>query len=270
LSRPNDAAGGTRSPFMESLGEMRDKGIRKVKAVVCDFDGTFSTLRCGWEAVMKRMMTKYLSDEAWIDDFIGETTGVQTILQMKVFLEELKRRSRGDRPTGATAADAQKRVTSDDPWFYKNEYNDMLMESVAVKRDDVLAGRTPASAYHVPGALLFLQALRTRGVKIYFASGTDEADVQAEAASLGFAGFADGIAGALPKSESCAKEAALKRLVEQAGVEPGELAVVGDGKVEIALGHALGARTIGVATNERTSRSSTPRRRRGSRLRGRT
>ena len=30
-----------------------------IKAVVCDFDGTFSTLRCGWEAVMKRMMMKY-------------------------------------------------------------------------------------------------------------------------------------------------------------------------------------------------------------------
>ena len=69
-------------------------------------------------------------------------------------------------------------------------------------------------------------------------------------AALGFAGFAEDIAGALPKSESCAKEAALKRLVEQAGVAPDELAVVGDGKVEIALGKALGARTLGVATNE--------------------
>ena len=34
---------------------------KHVKAVVCDFDGTFSTLRCGWEAVMKRMMlTKHV------------------------------------------------------------------------------------------------------------------------------------------------------------------------------------------------------------------
>ena len=99
---------------------------KAIKAVVCDFDGTFSTLRCGWEAVMKRMMMKYLPDEAWIDAFIGETTGVQTILQMKGFLEEMRRRDIA--------------VSSDDPWFYKNEYNDMLMESVAVKRDEVLAG----------------------------------------------------------------------------------------------------------------------------------
>ena len=231
---------------------------KAIKAVVCDFDGTFSTLRCGWEAVMKRMMLKYLPDEAWIDAFIGETTGVQTILQMKGFLEEVKRRG-GSQFTATAAgaincappvADAQERIPSDDPWFYKNEYNGMLMESVAVKRDEVLSGKVPAATYHVPGAILFLQALKTRGVKIYFASGTDEADVKAEAAALGFAGFADGIAGALPKSEACAKETALKRLVEQAGVAPDELAVVGDGKVEIALGKALGARTIGVATNE--------------------
>ena len=81
---------------------------KSVKAVVCDFDGTFSTLRCGWEAVMKRMMMKYLPDETWIYEFIGETTGVQTILQMKGFLEELKRR--GGSRSCATAADAQERV----------------------------------------------------------------------------------------------------------------------------------------------------------------
>ena len=250
---------------------------KPIKAVVCDFDGTFSTLRCGWEAVMKRMMLKYLPDEAWIDEFIGETTGVQTILQMKGFLEEVKRR--GGSQFTATASDISGAINcappvagvsgaincvppvvgvSDaincapphDPWFYKNEYNAMLMESVAVKRDEVVAGKVPAATYHVPGAILFLQALKTHGVKVYFASGTDEADVQAEAAALGFAGFAEDIAGALPQSESCAKEAALKRLVEQAGVAPDELAVIGDGKVEIALGKALGARTLSVATNE--------------------
>ena len=76
---------------------------KPIKAVVCDFDGTFSTLRCGWETVMKRMMLKYLPDEAWIDAFIGETTGVQTILQMRGFLEEMKRR-KGPQFT-ATASD---------------------------------------------------------------------------------------------------------------------------------------------------------------------
>ena len=66
---------------------------KAIKAIVCDFDGTFSTLRCGWEGVMKKMMLKYLpGEEKWIDEFIGETTGIQTILQMKGFVAELKRR----------------------------------------------------------------------------------------------------------------------------------------------------------------------------------
>lgn len=210
---------------------------KPVKAIVCDFDGTFSTLRCGWESVMKRMMLKYLPGEGeWIDAFIGETTGVQTILQMKGFVAELKAR--------------RIELPSNDPWCYKNEYNDMLMSSVAKKRQDVIDGAVPRTAYLVPGALHFLQNLKTHGVKIYFASGTDQADVQIEAAALGLDKYAEAIEGALPKSEKCAKEAALRRLVKKAGVKPAELAVVGDGKVEIALGKALGARTIGLATNE--------------------
>ena len=217
------------------------KGKRPIKAIVCDFDGTFSTLRCGWEGVMKKMMLKYLQDEKWIDDFIGETTGVQTILQMKGFVAELKRRR------VAARGDTRPPV---DPWFYKNEYNDMLMSSVAKKRQDVIDGKVPRETYLVPGSLHFLQNLKTHGVKIYFASGTDVADVRIEAAALGLDKYAEAIEGALPKCEKCAKEAALKRLVRKAGVKPNELAVIGDGKVEIALGKALKARTVGLATNE--------------------
>ena len=210
---------------------------RKVKAVVCDFDGTFSTLRCGWEGVMRTMMLRYMpGDPEWIDDFIGETTGIQTILQMKGFVAELKKRGI--------------RRPSDDPWFYKREYNDMLMESVARKRQEVIDGKVPRSAYLVPGAIHFLDSLSSRGVKVFFASGTDQADVKIEAAALGLDKYAEAIDGALPRSEKCAKEAALRRLVKKSGVKPGELAVIGDGKVEIMLGRALKARTIGLATNE--------------------
>ena len=185
---------------------------KPIKAIVCDFDGTFSTLRCGWESVMKRMMMKYLpGEDKWIDAFIGETTGVQTILQMKGFVAELKAR--------------RVKCPSKDPWYYKNEYNDMLMSSVAKKRQDVIDGKVPRTAYLVPGALHFLQSLKTHGVKIYFASGTDQADVEMEAAALGLDKYAEAIEGALPKSEKCAKEAALRRLVKKAGVKPAELAV---------------------------------------------
>lgn len=221
---------------------------KPIKAIVCDFDGTFSTLRCGWESVMKKMMLKYLpGEDKWIDEFIGETTGIQTILQMKGFVAELKNRGLLRHQTPGTRHQAP----STDPWAYKNEYNDMLMASVAKKRQDVIDGKVKRETYLVPGALHFLQNLKAHGVKIYFASGTDQADVRIEAAALGLDKYAEAIEGALPKSEKCAKEEALKRLVKKAGVKPSELAVIGDGKVEIALGKALKARTIGLATNER-------------------
>ena len=66
--------------------------MKRTRAIVCDFDGTLSTLRGGWEAVMKASMLRHLPDERWIDAFIAETAGVQTILQMKGFVAELRRR----------------------------------------------------------------------------------------------------------------------------------------------------------------------------------
>ena len=79
---------------------------------------------------------------------------------------------------------------------------------------------------------------------MYAASGTDEDDVRAEAALLGFAEFFEEISGAGRGTDRCSKEAVLRRLVK-----PGShLLVVGDGKVEIALGREAGALTLGIAS----------------------
>ena len=62
-----------------------------VQVVLFDFDGTISTLRTGWEEVMRTVMFRYLSHgqapspalRAEIDAYIEESTGIQTIYQMK-------------------------------------------------------------------------------------------------------------------------------------------------------------------------------------------
>ena len=61
-----------------------------VRAVLFDFDGTISTLRCGWESVMKPLMLEMMAGGAWddalereVDDYINESAGIQTIHQMK-------------------------------------------------------------------------------------------------------------------------------------------------------------------------------------------
>jgi phosphoglycolate phosphatase-like HAD superfamily hydrolase len=215
-------------------------------AAVFDFDGTISTLRCGWERVMRPLMLECISPgaaptpalEAEVDRYIDESTGIQTIYQMQWLARRVVE-------AGGPARD---------PWDYKAEYNRRLMERVAHKKCAVETGAEPPARYLVAGALEFLGALKARGVRLYLASGTDDADVKAEAALLGAAEYFTAIAGAPAGVAACSKEAVLQNLIETGGVAGERLLVVGDGKVEIALGKARGAKTLGAATNEITGR----------------
>jgi phosphoglycolate phosphatase-like HAD superfamily hydrolase len=221
---------------------------RDIRVAVFDFDGTLSTLRCGWETVMGPMMEEALSDgtpteevRQTVREFIDRSTGIQTILQMKWLAEEVVRR-------GGPARD---------PWDYKAEYNRRLMETVAGRRAQALAGGR--ENFLIAGGEDFLRALKARGVTLLAASGTDEADVQLEAAALGLDGYFDEIAGAKPMSEGCSKEATLERLIAAGGAQGAEgVLVVGDGPVEIRLGRKYGALTLGVASDEEARRGLNP------------
>ncbi len=217
-----------------------------VRAVLFDFDGTVSTLRCGWEQVMKPLMLEMISGgKAWdealekeVEDYISESTGIQTIHQMKWLAAEVHRR--GNNPGAST-----------DPWWYKGEYNRRLMENVGRRVESLTTGTVPAVEYLIAGSEEFLQALCARGVKLYVASGTDHPDVCAEAAALGLDKYFTLIAGAPVGEENCSKEKVMAQLLEAEGLHGDEVAVIGDGKVEVRLGCEAGARTIGLATNER-------------------
>ncbi len=223
-----------------------DTPCTPVRAVLFDFDGTVSTLRCGWEAVMKPLMLEMISGgkpygaelEKEVEDYISESTGIQTIHQMKWLAAEVHRR--GNAPTAPT-----------DPWWYKGEYNRRLMESVSRRVESLKTGEVPNTAYLIAGSEAFLKALCDRGVKLYVASGTDHPDVCAEAAALGLDKYFTLIAGAPVGEENCSKEKVMAQLLETEGLHGDEVAVIGDGKVEIRLGSEAGARTIGLATNER-------------------
>ena len=73
----------------------------------------------------------------------------------------------------------------DDPWWYKDEYNRRLMQTVSARVEAVLSGAQPQEDYRIAGAAAFLQALQERGVRCYVASGTDDKDVRNEGARLG-------------------------------------------------------------------------------------
>ena len=210
---------------------------RKIDHAVFDFDGTLSTLRCGWETVMEPLMLECIfgdgytsEDRQEVRDYIKNSTGIQTILQMKWLAERV--RLQGKAPL--------------DPWEYKAEYNRRLMVNVQKNVEDALSGN--ADRYVIRSAEQFLAALRERGIKISAASGTDEADVIREAEVLGLSRYFEEIAGARPHSEDCSKEATLRRLISHGS---GGILVVGDGPVEIRLGKASGACTLGICGKEK-------------------
>ena len=142
------------------------------KAIIFDFDGTLSTLRCGWEVVMRKLMGEILGEYITmeeIDRFIDESTGIQTIFQMKWIAEQLEKRG----------------IAPLDPWDYKAEYNRRLMLNIEDKKQALLSGACEKETYLMAGSEELLKMIKSHGINIYVASGTDQPDVQAEAAALG-------------------------------------------------------------------------------------
>lgn len=211
---------------------------KRITTAVFDFDGTISTLRCGWESVMEPLMLEVIYGDApteeqikTVRDYISASTGIQTVLQMKWICEMVAKQGR--EPLS--------------PWEYKAEYNKRLMENVMKRREAAKSGG--ADRFLMKGSRAFLERLHAKGVRIFAASGTDDADVKAEAAVLGIDHLFDEIRGAMPLSEDCSKEATLRRLI---GEGKGEgILVVGDGPVEIRLGREAGAATVGIVGKER-------------------
>ncbi|HOJ11095.1 MAG TPA: HAD family hydrolase [Clostridiales bacterium] len=216
-----------------------------LKAVVFDFDGTISTLRYGWEMIMEPLMLEMIAGNTEIDDalkkkvreYIDQSTGIQTYYQMKWLAEAVKRYGRNP---GA----------SEDPWWYKAEYNRRLMEPVNRRIESVKSGQKAASDFLIKGSKELLEALFNKGIEIYVASGTDDPDVKNEAEILGLRRYFKEVSGAPLGRADCSKEAVLRKLVEDNRLHGTELAVIGDGKVEIALGNEVGAVTLGIASNE--------------------
>lgn len=215
-----------------------------LRAAVFDFDGTISTLRHGWETIMLPLMVEMIAGPAEqtagmreeVDAYIDASTGIQTIQQMMWLAEAVARW--GLNPE------------RHDGWWYKAEYLRRLATPVEQRLQSLRSGAACPDDFLMAGSLEMLNALRAAGIAMYLASGTDHADVVREATALGVADYFSAIAGAQPDTLDCPKEQALRSLLQQAGVSGGALLVVGDGRVEIALGRDIGAVTLGIASDE--------------------
>ncbi|MBE3578763.1 MAG: HAD family hydrolase [Caldanaerobacter subterraneus] len=217
-----------------------------IKAAVFDFDGTISTLRSGWEKIMRDFMIEVLTtrglsfDEVSkeIEEYINHSTGIQTIFQMQWLAERVKKEKASCEGVA-------------DPWEYKNEYNKRLKMVVNERIQSILKKDKKPEDYMIKGSKEFLNYLKKLNLEIYLASGTDLQDVIEETKILGVYEFFDEIVGAPPNKIISSKDMLIDKLLKKEHLEGRNIVIFGDGKVEIELGRKVGALTIGVASKEK-------------------
>lgn len=224
-----------------------------IKHAVFDHDGTISTMREGWEEIMEPMMMQailgdqlhtvdaeaYQTVVAEVKAFINRTTGIQTFYQMEGLIKLVE--SFGYVPAEEILG----------PFGYKAIYNDELMNMVNRRMEKLENGELAPDDFIVKGAVEFLLALRDRGVTLYLASGTDVDDVRAEARVLGYEDlFNGGIHGAMRDVSAFSKKMVIEKIIKVKELAGRELAVFGDGPVEMREGRRNGGITVGLASNE--------------------
>ena len=171
-----------------------------------------------------------------VEEFVWRLTGKETIYQMMALAEAI--RERGGQPA--------------EPLSYKKMYLDRLWLKIRRRVEDLRTGAAPADRYLVPGAKALLQNLADRGLKLYLASGTDDANVKEEAGLLGVTPFfQDRIFGARDDLSSFSKALLVRQILDHTGnLRPEQLVVFGDGFVEIEEVKKVGGIAVGVASAE--------------------
>jgi phosphoglycolate phosphatase-like HAD superfamily hydrolase len=174
-----------------------------------------------------------------VREYIDQSTGIETIVQMQA-LEGMVRQ--------------YGQVTADeilDAAGYKQIYNEALMEMVRKRTNKLRRGELNPSDFTIKGARELLQILFDQGIKLYLASGTDQADVEQEAHTLGYAPLFEGrIYGWGGKGSGSAKKMVIEKILRENQLSGDQLACIGDGPVELRLAKKVGGFAVGVASDE--------------------
>lgn len=217
----------------------------RARFVLFDFDGTLSLIREGWQGVMIPYFVEELlatprheSEEAIrevVREFVTRLTGKQTIYQCFALADEVAKR--GGKPREALE--------------YKHEYLRRLWTRIEHRVAGLKSGALNPDDLMVRGSRALLEALTRRGVTLYLASGTDEQFVLDEAGALRIDHyFGPRIYGALDRYQDFSKQQIIDKILRENDLHGSELAVIGDGYVEIENGKGVGGVAIGVASDE--------------------
>ena len=218
---------------------------KTARAVLFDFDGTVSLIRSGWETVMIPMMVEILAAlktgeretelTTCVNEFVLRLTGKQTIYQMIELADQVRRRG----------------GTSREPLDYKRMYHVGLWDRIGALVEVLRRGWLDPDTFCVPGVRETLAQLRGRGLRLYLASGTDEAFMAEEVRLLGVDRYFDGaIRGAVEDYKLFSKRLLIRQMIEEMALAPGQLLAFGDGSVEIEDTKEAGGIAVAVATDE--------------------
>ena len=224
-----------------------------LRHAIFDHDGTLSTLRQGWEGIMEPMMVRAILGPRYQDadeglyhkvldhvcDYVTRTTGVQTLVQMQGLVGLV-------RQYGCVAEDQIL-----DAHGYKALYDKEIRALVRRRVEKLRRGELEPADFQIKGARAALDRLHSLGVKLYLVSGTDTADVRAEAAILGYAHLFEGrIFGAVGDLRVEAKRDVLDRMIREHRLGGSELVTFGDGPVEMRETRKRDGVAVGVASDE--------------------
>lgn len=217
---------------------------RRIKAAFFDFDGTVAALRRGWQDVVAASACDSLTAlpgvvkeevEPIVRAYIEKETGRPMIELGAHLAEEIAKR--GGVP--------------EEPIVYKERYDlelDKLVDSIFASLD---SGEKTVADVVTPGVLDFLKILKSNGVALCLASGTDERRLKEECDRLGLTVFFDqGVYGAREDGTPCEKDDVINRLLETNGWTGEDLVGFGDGGFDVKAVKKYGGYAVGVATNE--------------------
>jgi fructose-1-phosphate kinase PfkB-like protein/phosphoglycolate phosphatase-like HAD superfamily hydrolase len=237
---------------IELCYQQNDIEFGAIKHLVFDHDGTLSTLREGWPEIMLTVMMKAIlgpkinsTDKVRLQtvrqkclDYIESSTGMQTIVQMNKLVQMVE------------SFDMVPKTQILDALGYKKIFNDALMTRVNQRINKIHNGELDRAAFRIKGAIHFLNRLKMRNVKLHLASGTDQEDVINEAKLLGYAHLFDNIYGSINDVTKYSKKILIDRILKENQLIGNELAVFGDGPVEMQECRRFNGIAIGVASDE--------------------
>lgn len=216
-----------------------------IRVAIFDFDGTLSLIRSGWIPLMVSMFVNELvplrigegehAIREKAEDVVLELTGKETIYQMEALANSV--RESGGNPLRAEE--------------YKAIFLQNLLRLVQSRLMELRDGSAAPDQFLVPGSRALLDALATRDIALYLASGTDEENVIEETEALDIRRyFQNRVHGARSDRRGFTKASLVQYLLNEAGYKPEELVAFGDGVVEIREVSRSSGMTVGVATDE--------------------